>query len=533
MFSSIVATESGQPDQDSESDAIVSGPVTSEDQEDPPSLEITTTPSGATVYIDFRPVGRTPLEIREIDPGRYRLRIEADGHYPQERSIRIGTDERVVLDIDLEPIVGFLDVDVNPSDARLTADGVELPLFSELPVGTYRLRIQRFGYVEQTRTVTVREDEVTRLAVVLADAPFSLLEAAVDRTIFSPANPGVLGRVAVTYRVSAPGGGELLITDPSGREVERRPVGPFDTWDQQIRWDGTDASGMQVEDGVYQLRLNLAGDDGRQQTRSLSVEIDSTRIVRYRSIWGAAPGLIYAPSGPPLPPAQFQFTAQSAGIITVIDNNVVTRFPTRLGLRSGIGARLELSVTAGLTAASTPIDPRWNVGGAVSWTSSVGVIPGIDTSIGAIATGNLTRPFSDGGFAGPDTQGSPPGVGFLVPASITLGPVTLVVAPEYHLAPAPIWYGSGTRPDNAWTSLANLRLGALADFSELTVGSSLLLRSVVGSGNLMPQLPVNAALEAHWLIPETPLALSLFIASEVEGAESFYVMSGVGLGFLF
>jgi hypothetical protein len=188
---------------------------------------------------------------------------------------------------------------------------------------------------------------------------------------------------------------------------------------------------------------------------------------------------------------------------------------------------------AGLTAGSEPIDTRWNGGASLTWQSAPTTIGETQTAIGAVLSGVYSEPYADGGYAGPDTQGSPPGFALSVPALLSVGPVQLILAPEYRLSPAPVWYGSGSRPVNEWTSIGNLRLGTVADIADFVIGTSLLLRSTILQNGLRVEAPINAAVEGHWLIPDTPFGLSFFVASEIESPESFYVMSGIGFGLLF
>ena len=533
VFSSVAAAETDDPD-DGQSGALVSAPVSGDESDDGTTLEVITSPAGAAVSLNFRRVGRAPVEITDIEPDRYLLSVELDGYYPIERRIELREGERLVIELDLKPITGFLDVSVTPIDATLQANGSVLSdAFAELPIGSYTVRAQRFGYEPVTKEVAIRENDVTRLTIELAEAAFAVQQFRTDRSVFSPQNPGILGRVGVLYEVTAPGRGRLTVTAGDGRPVFEQPIGPFTTWKQQVGWDGRNAEGSPLPDGTYDIHLSLTGSDGREEVRQAPVRIDSSRVVRYRSIWGSQPGLLYAPSGPPLPSSQYQITAQTAGIITIVDDVVVSRFPTRLGIRAGLGARLELSGAVGFTAGAS-IQSRLSAGASLGWQSApLRAGPGVATSAGARVSGMYTAPYADGAFAGPDTQGSHPGFAVTLPAELIIDSFRFTVAPEYRLSPAPVWYGSGSRPSNRWTSLGYLRAAATADLRNWTIGASALIRTGALAEGIRLVAPFNAALEAHWLVPETPVGLSFFVAAEIVSPSDFYAMSGVGVGLLF
>ena len=61
---------------------------------------------------------------------------------------------------------------------------------SELPVGTYSLRIRAFGYTEYRAGVRVSDGRTTMVTVDLREAPFSFSDLQFARPRFNPRNPG-------------------------------------------------------------------------------------------------------------------------------------------------------------------------------------------------------------------------------------------------------------------------------------------------------------------------------------------------------
>lgn len=53
------------------------------------------------VYLDGRSVGTTPLNLRDLRPGTYRMRVELDGYWTMERSVTIRQGRITAIDADM------------------------------------------------------------------------------------------------------------------------------------------------------------------------------------------------------------------------------------------------------------------------------------------------------------------------------------------------------------------------------------------------------------------------------------------------
>ncbi|MCK4515430.1 MAG: PEGA domain-containing protein, partial [Spirochaetaceae bacterium] len=409
-----------------EAEATVSAPQsgTGTETEPLPVLSIRTEPDDASVWLDNAFLGSTPLSLDELDPGTYRLRIEKNGYYPVRRWIEIPENSTLALEIDLEQITGYLSVESQPQGADILVDGDAISAgFAELPVGSHRVRVRLFGYVEESFSVDVSENAVTRVRVELETAPFGLGRVSASRTRFNPANPGATGFVRLTFQVSAPGDGSFNVHDSRGTLIQTIHLAPFTTWDQTVEWP-KDFHGSQPEDGLYSLELDLHGADGRSASSGITVEIDSSLVIRYRSFWHGAPGLLYAVAPQPLPPGNVQVSVQLAGIITELDYSSVARFPVKIGTRIGLGANAEIALYGSLLANSAPLLDRWGAGAAVSWIPLMLTRDPFTLVSGLIAGGAYRTPNSEGVYTGSDTLTDFPGFFLSVPVLVSAGPIS-------------------------------------------------------------------------------------------------------------
>jgi hypothetical protein len=66
------------------------------------SLVVESLPAGATVYLDNKAIGKTPLTLNGVHAGEHVVRLERDGYNRWSRAIRIVASERNRVTASLE-----------------------------------------------------------------------------------------------------------------------------------------------------------------------------------------------------------------------------------------------------------------------------------------------------------------------------------------------------------------------------------------------------------------------------------------------
>ena len=120
------------------------------------NLDVQSTPAGATVSVNGRVAGTTPLTISEIRPGRRRVRVTYRGYSSVEEWVDIPAGETVELVYDLQPLRGSVQLTTNadtPLEAYLNGRWQPVSELRMLP-GTYQIQFRAFGYQPQTQRVT-------------------------------------------------------------------------------------------------------------------------------------------------------------------------------------------------------------------------------------------------------------------------------------------------------------------------------------------------------------------------------------------
>ncbi len=135
------------------------------------SLTVETTPEGATVYLNGKKEGVTPLTVENLDAGDYVLKIEKDGFAPYEEKITVSKGETVKRNIALKKAETELIVNSTPQRADLYLNGnkVGQTPYDQLNIkpGKYQLKLEKDGYLPYVTQITVKKGVPLKLDIPL------------------------------------------------------------------------------------------------------------------------------------------------------------------------------------------------------------------------------------------------------------------------------------------------------------------------------------------------------------------------------
>jgi hypothetical protein len=482
-------------------------------------LQIDSEPDGASVYLNDRYMGLTPLLLDTLSPGGYQVRLELAGYYPRTSWV-VYSGGPMVFRTDLRRITGFLEVEVQPPGAEIRIGDATLRAgtVAELPVGPHTARVHLFGYEDYSATVQIAEKAVTRLTIVLSPAAFRLENLRASRSRFNPHNPGLLGSTRIRFRVTSYGAGHAAVLDADSAEVWQKTLPRFTTWEQAFDWNGRSSEGDLLQEGLYRLVIEAAPEEGGEPQRAeIPVTIDASVRLSYRPLWDGASGLLFVPSPETLPKGGVQ-------VSSLVMSHAATdsfRTPWDIGLRYGLGAGrgLELDVHGGVILGYGETVPYF-VSAAAKLSLGRGAIQ--SAALCKLAWQSVrTDPFAN--FSG---------LTFGLPASASLGPLTFFLAPELTLSLWDVSYTDTAWPEPSFNAWAYAKAGLALDLNPWTLGLSLAARTLPFNQGLGVALPVEAGLELHWMIPGTQLFLSTALTGELSAFDSWYLSAGLGLGLL-
>ncbi|HZD54409.1 MAG TPA: PEGA domain-containing protein, partial [Woeseiaceae bacterium] len=122
-------------------------------------VHVATVPIGASVTVDGRYRGQSPIRLALSPDVDYRIGVSKAGYGSAFREIRLPAATTRELTIDMTATVGVVNVDVMPSDAAIYVDGREAgrgPTTLQLSSAPHRLEVRKAGYQTFARDITPR-----------------------------------------------------------------------------------------------------------------------------------------------------------------------------------------------------------------------------------------------------------------------------------------------------------------------------------------------------------------------------------------
>lgn len=134
-------------------------------------IEVASTPSGADVYLDDKLIGKTPVARREIESGEHTLRTEFNLYHDKTETFIIEDGDDRSFNLELAPAFGQLNITSEPEGATVYIDeqmvGTTPFVKDQWPSGTYKLRLTRELWTDETETIEVKDGQPTERLIVL------------------------------------------------------------------------------------------------------------------------------------------------------------------------------------------------------------------------------------------------------------------------------------------------------------------------------------------------------------------------------
>jgi formylglycine-generating enzyme required for sulfatase activity len=220
----------------------------------PGLISIDTEPPGASVTVDGKALGKTPLRDLPLEEGEYRLLLEEARHLPLEQSLVVtGRNVRQQLKLQLAPAWAQVTVDSLPSGASILVDGEaagRTPATLEVLQGEHQLTLQLPGYADWQQTLTIKAGENQDLGRLSLQSAPGVLELSSD-----PAGANVTldgdfqGQTPLTLQVS-PGREHKLEVFKNGYQRYNGTV--------ELPVGGRDQRAVQLQAQLGEVRLQIS-----------------------------------------------------------------------------------------------------------------------------------------------------------------------------------------------------------------------------------------------------------------------------------
>lgn len=216
------------------------------------SITIRCNVSNADVYINRRYQGKSDITIKDLAPGFYDLKVSKSGYESAYYRIQVKSGYSLNYDVKLTLITGTISITNMPYGGELYVNGSRH--YSDrvdVEPGNYEVEVKKFGYETVYADVDVYPRKNSKVNVYLEKAEFRLTNFRASRDRINPNHSGGLGKVEFAFTVSAEGSAVLKVLDSYDQEIWRANFNNFTTWENKAVWDGKDAFGRALPDGVY------------------------------------------------------------------------------------------------------------------------------------------------------------------------------------------------------------------------------------------------------------------------------------------
>ncbi len=163
----------------------------------PEGLRIETRPPGASVWMDGRAAGETPLTVKDLRPGMHQLRLTLEGHAPAELTFDVpeGTNA-LPLSFTMPPLMAPAEIRSEPEAATVTVDNRVIGLTPiqklSLDPGLHEIRIERPGFLPWLKQIEARPGVKLLVKTRLDPAPPDLTPVKPASPIPPPLTEGML-----------------------------------------------------------------------------------------------------------------------------------------------------------------------------------------------------------------------------------------------------------------------------------------------------------------------------------------------------
>ncbi len=140
------------------------------------ALQVSSTPSGATLVFDNVNEGTTPVTVQNILAGSHMISLRKEGYYYYNADVAIAAGKTTTVSAKLVPIPlpanGTLFINSTPSGAKIIIDdivaGSTPGTFKNITPGDHIVVLNLSGYDDYTETVSVMSDTTSTVDVDLA-----------------------------------------------------------------------------------------------------------------------------------------------------------------------------------------------------------------------------------------------------------------------------------------------------------------------------------------------------------------------------
>lgn len=238
-------------------------------QSDVGGLQVYSKPSGATVFVDGKKWGKTPLVVNNLPIGKVRIRSAKEGFMPYEQVAMIQSDTIGDLHLTLETIpLASITIESEPQGAKwyLSGDfmGLTPDRMDALELGDYEIRVEHIGYHPWQSDIRVSSGKPTQIIANLQ-----------KRTTKSTSTEGGASKKSGFFGVVQSGGKQDQQNTKQNLDTERPNFKVRESFLDNLKSGGTAPEMIIIPAGSFEMGdKNEIGDPAAQPVHLVSIPSD-------------------------------------------------------------------------------------------------------------------------------------------------------------------------------------------------------------------------------------------------------------------
>ncbi len=139
----------------------------------PVLARVLTFPEGAQVYLNGVLKGKSPLLLKDLMPGEYKLKLMLNDYATEQKVLKVDGNSSLVLEVKLLSLHGTVAVESVPSGAEIHIDGTYMgttpKTMEQLRAGRHEILLKKEGYCDFRRNIFLRERQKFSLRAELEE----------------------------------------------------------------------------------------------------------------------------------------------------------------------------------------------------------------------------------------------------------------------------------------------------------------------------------------------------------------------------
>jgi hypothetical protein len=135
------------------------------------SINVRSTPSGATIVLDGITKGTTPASLTEISVGSHTLVLKKNGYNDYSTPVTVSPGKTASVSATLAVATGTISANSTPPGATIVLDGTIKGItpanLTDIPVGSHTLVLKKSGYYNYQTVLFVNKEQTANVSAIL------------------------------------------------------------------------------------------------------------------------------------------------------------------------------------------------------------------------------------------------------------------------------------------------------------------------------------------------------------------------------